>query len=83
LLPGYPNPFNPATNIRYRLSEESRVSVEVFDISGRSVGVLADGVQDPGAYTVPFDATHLSSGIYLVRFMAGSTIQIQKITLIK
>ena len=83
LLPGYPNPFNPSTNIRYRLSEESRVSVEVFDISGRSVGVLADDVQEPGAYTVPFDATHLSSGIYLVRLIAGSTIQIQKITLIK
>jgi hypothetical protein len=60
LYPNYPNPFNPATTIHYQLRNQSQVSIEVFDVAGRRVGLLADGVQQPGEYRVNFDASNLA-----------------------
>jgi hypothetical protein len=83
LEPGYPNPFNPATNIRYRLSQQAEVTVEVYDIGGRRISTLVNQTQQPGAYSVPFDGSGLASGIYLIRLQAGAYTSIQKLTLIK
>ncbi|PWN07624.1 invasin domain 3-containing protein [Rhodohalobacter mucosus] len=83
LLASYPNPFNPATTIHYRLENTSYVKVEVFDVAGRKVGVLADGVMESGEYRVRFDAQNLASGIYIVRFQNGNKLDLRKITLIK
>jgi len=83
LLPNYPNPFNPATTIQYQLRDQTHVRIEVFDTIGRRVQVLANEIQTSGAYKVNFDAGHLSTGMYIVRFMAGGESHIQKITLIK
>ncbi|TVQ01050.1 MAG: BspA family leucine-rich repeat surface protein [Balneolaceae bacterium] len=83
LLPNYPNPFNPTTTIQYQLRDQTHVRIEVFDTIGRRVQVLANEIQTSGAYKVNFDAGHLSTGMYIVRFVAGGESQIQKITLIK
>ncbi|WP_234567705.1 BspA family leucine-rich repeat surface protein [Rhodohalobacter sp. 614A] len=83
LLPNYPNPFNPSTTIQYQLHEQVHVNIEVFDVAGRRVQILANELQASGNYRVQFDARQFSSGMYFVRFIAGDVPQIQKITLIK
>jgi len=83
LLPNYPNPFNPSTTIQYQLGENTHVTLEVFDASGRRVQVLANENQLAGQYTTSFDANNLASGMYVVRLRAGNHVQMQKISLIK
>ena len=83
LEPGYPNPFNPSTNIRYRLAGQADVLLEVYDLGGRRIATLVNQSQQPGAYMVPFDGAGLASGIYFVRLQAGAYSSIQKLTLIK
>ncbi|MCH8568938.1 MAG: T9SS type A sorting domain-containing protein [Balneolales bacterium] len=83
LFQNYPNPFNPATKIQYQLPQASDVRLEVFNLQGQLVAVLADGRQNAGVHTVTFDASRLASGIYIYRLRAGSFTQSQKMTLIK
>lgn len=83
LMPNYPNPFNPATTIHYQLREQSEVRIEVYDIIGRRVQVLANETQYSGEYRVSFDARSLASGVYIIRFMAGNHMDVRKMTLIK
>jgi len=68
LMPNYPNPFNPATAISFELSESAAVTLEVFDMLGRRVAVLASGERYPaGTSRVTFASGNLSSGVYLYR----------------
>jgi hypothetical protein len=83
LIANYPNPFNPATTIHYRLQSTSHVKIEVFDVAGRKVGVLADGIMQSGEYRVQFNAQNLASGVYIVRFQNENNLDLRKITLIK
>ena len=71
LSQNYPNPFNPATTIVYGIAEDSRVSMKVYDITGREVAALVDGNVTAGSYAVPFDARSLSSGVYFYRLTAA------------
>lgn len=79
----YPNPFNPSTNISFDLPENSFVEVEVFDINGRLVSVLARKQMNEGTHTLRFDASGLASGLYIIRARLGNTQFFDKITLIK
>ncbi len=79
----YPNPFNPTTSIAYALEEEVDVSLIVYDMLGREVKRLVDGRQRAGAYTVGFDATSLSSGIYIYRLETTNFSQTRQMTLVK
>lgn len=67
LLRAWPNPFNPTTEIRYRISENGHTEIIIFDMLGREVAVLVDAQKEAGEHSVTFDATNLASGVYLVR----------------
>jgi len=79
----FPNPFNPATVISFRLSAVSFVRLTVFDILGREVATLVNGERGAGSYQVDFDASQLSSGIYLYQLRAGDNVQTRKMILMK
>lgn len=83
LRPNYPNPFNPATQIAYDISKTSNVTLTVFDLLGREVATLVDGVQAAGTHSVTFDGTHLPSGIYFYRLQAGDFVAARKMVLLK
>jgi hypothetical protein len=79
----YPNPFNPTTQITYQLPRDADVRLEVFDMAGRQVATLVSRNEAAGTYTVNFDASNLSSGVYMYRLQAGATVLTKKLTLIK
>jgi len=79
----YPNPFNPTTSIQFELPENAQVRLEVFNMVGQHVATLVNELRSAGTHEVSFDASALSSGIYLYRLQAGSTVLMRKMTLIK
>ena len=79
----YPNPFNPTTIISYGVPEAGVVSVKIYNMLGQEVAVLADGYVAEGRYTVAFDASGLSAGIYLYTIEAGSVQLTRRMTLLK
>jgi hypothetical protein len=83
LSQNYPNPFNPTTFISYQLPVAKRVRLVVYDLLGREVSVLVEGMEEAGVHTVRFDGLNLSSGVYFCRLQAGDFIQIRKLALVK
>ncbi|HSD64827.1 MAG TPA: T9SS type A sorting domain-containing protein [Ignavibacteriaceae bacterium] len=69
----YPNPFNPATEINFSLSEDSKVTLKVFDILGREVAILINGNLTSGEHNVTFNAAGFPSGVYFYRIDANSS----------
>lgn len=69
----YPNPFSAGTRIGYTLAEASDVQLAVYDVLGREVAVLEEGLHPAGPHTVEWSARGLSAGIYIVRLQAGDT----------
>jgi hypothetical protein len=78
-----PNPFNPTTDIRYRIQDERQVSLKVYDTAGRLVSSLVDGWQEAGEHQVTFNGTKLASELYFVRMQAGEYQAVQKLLLLK
>lgn len=83
LLQNYPNPFNPSTLISYQLPSNSLVSLKVYDAIGREMATLVNEVKEAGSYSVQFNASHLSSGIYFYTINAGKFTETKKLTLMK
>jgi hypothetical protein len=79
----YPNPFNPTTEIRFQISEVSRVTLKVFDVLGREVATLVDEVKQPGTYEVQWNAAGVASGVYLYTLTAANFRQTKKLVLIR
>jgi hypothetical protein len=79
----YPNPFNPTTNIVYDIPTQSRVTLVLFDLTGRQVARVVDAIQPAGRYRALIDGSQLSSGVYLYRIQAGNFVQVRKCTLVK
>ena len=76
-----PNPFRTTATVAYTLAERGPVSLRVFDLLGRQVAVLADGVASAGRHEARFDGAGLAGGVYVVRFEAGATVQTRRLTL--
>ena len=70
LRPGFPNPFNPSTQIRFDLAEASNVTLVIYDILGRQVAELVKGEVEAGYHSIIWNASSFASGIYLARFIA-------------
>ena len=83
LYSAYPNPFNPVTAISYQLPAVSNVNLTVYDIAGREVAILVNELQSAGTYSVTFDGSELSSGIYFARLTAGEFTAVKKMLLVK
>jgi hypothetical protein len=83
LSQNYPNPFNPSTTLQYSIARKGHVVLDVFNVLGQSVARLVDGELSAGTYRTTFDASHLSSGVYLYRLQAGDFVQTQKMVLMK
>jgi len=81
LRQNYPNPFNPVTTIAYSVPNDGAVTLTVFDLLGREVSVLFSGYARAGHHTASFDASHLSSGVYLYRLTNGSFSAARKMVL--
>lgn len=79
----YPNPFNPSTTIKFNLSGRSNVSLRVFDMLGREVATLVNGVREAGNHEVNFNASNLTSGLYIYKLEAGSQTATRKMMLVK
>jgi hypothetical protein len=79
----YPNPFNPSTTISYGIPRTAFVTVKVFNVLGQEVKTLFSGYQSTGVYTLSFNASDLSSGVYLYRIQAGASVDIKRMVLVK
>ncbi|MGD1046445.1 MAG: glycoside hydrolase family 3 N-terminal domain-containing protein [Bacteroidota bacterium] len=79
----HPNPFNPTTVITYQLLTHGYTTLKVYDVLGREVATLVDGERSPGAHTVSWDASHLSSAVFLYRLKIGNFNDVKKMILIK
>lgn len=83
LFQNYPNPFNPVTVISYQIPSSSDVRLEVFDMLGRRVAVLVDDQVAPGRHEVTFDASNLSSGMYIYQLRTENHSHSKSMMLIK
>lgn len=83
-LGAYPNPFNPATVIDFTLQNDGPATLRVFNLLGQEVATLFAGQGTAGRlYQVPFDASRLTSGIYVARLESGSNVAMTRLTVIK
>jgi len=79
----FPNPFNPETNISFSLDKRSFVTLKVYDSLGREIKELVNDYKEKGNYSIRFDGSNLSSGLYLYKLTSGKNTAIKKMILIK
>jgi len=83
LKQNYPNPFNPTTYIDYDVPNKDFVNISVFNILGQKVADLVNDYKTAGSYRINFDASSLSSGVYVYKMTAGNYTSIKKMLLVK
>jgi len=79
----YPNPFNSSVTIEYSLIKTEEVEIAIYDILGRKVALLNDGIKEPGEHSLIWNADKVPSGVYFARKSAGKEIAIGKMVLLK
>ena len=82
-LTNYPNPFNPTTTINYQLPENGFVAIKVYDVLGKEVATLVNENKSAGYYKVDFDASRLTSGVYIYTINVNGFAQSKKMLLMK
>ena len=83
LYQNYPNPFNPTTKISWQSLVSSWQTIKIYDVLGNEVATVVDEYKPVGSYEINFDASHLSSGIYLYMLQIGDLVETKKMTLLK
>jgi hypothetical protein len=83
LCQNYPNPFNPSTVIRYSLPVPGNIRLKIYDLLGREVATLVDGVRPAGEHQVQWDASGMPGGMYLYRLESGTFRETRKLMLVK
>jgi photosystem II stability/assembly factor-like uncharacterized protein len=83
LYPNYPNPANPTTAIKFYVSKESNVKLIIYDILGNEIETLVDEKKNPGFYSIIFNGSKYSSGIYFYRIVTDGWIENKKLILLK
>ena len=84
----FPNPFNPETEIRFALTKDSHVVINIYNTLGQQIGTLTDSQYSAGFHSVHWDGkdgngSHVSSGVYLYQIQAGEFSQVKKMSLIR
>ena len=79
----YPNPFNPSTKIKYSVPEAGNIRLSVYNTVGEEVGILINGYSESGFFEVTFDASNLTSGVYLYKLQSENSVQFKKMMLLK
>jgi hypothetical protein len=83
LVQNFPNPFNPSTSIRFSIPEAGVVTLKIFNLLGEEVATLINEYKNVGNYDVKFDASKLTSGVYVYRINAGNFTTSKKMMLMK
>jgi subtilisin family serine protease len=83
LSQNYPNPFNPSTTVKYQIAKQSSVTLKIYDILGREIATLVNEEKPAGSYSVSFNASSFSSGIYFYQIKAGGYTAVKKMILLK
>lgn len=83
LKQNYPNPFNPSTTISYQIPEAGLVTLNIYNILGEKIATLVNDVKSAGSHSVEFNASSLSSGVYIYRISSGNFTQTMKMNLLK
>ncbi|MDQ3021243.1 MAG: T9SS type A sorting domain-containing protein [Bacteroidota bacterium] len=83
LSQNYPNPFNPSTKINYDIPFDGKVSLNIFDLSGREIATLVNDIQVAGYYTINFNAANLASGVYFYIVNSGNFVATKKMIVVK
>ena len=84
----HPNPFNPITTLRYDIPQVINVNITIYDMMGRQIKTLTNGIQSPGYKSVQWNATNnqggsVSAGVYLYKIQAGDFVDTKKMILLK
>jgi hypothetical protein len=83
LSQNYPNPFNPVTRINFAIPKQGLVSLKIYDVLGREIMTLVNEVKTPGVYSVDFNGSELSSGVYFYRMESNGFSDVKKLMLVK
>ena len=83
LYQNFPNPFNPVTKLSYKIDVKGHVTLRVYNLVGQVVRVMVNEVQEPGKYEVEFDASDLSTGVYLYKLQINDFTSVKRMTLLK
>ena len=79
----FPNPFNPATTIRYSIPETGLVTIKIYNAIGKEMDVLQNEIKQPGDYEIRYDGSRLPSGVYFYQLKAGAFVETKKMILLK
>jgi hypothetical protein len=83
LSPNYPNPFNPSTTINYSLAKEGLATLKVYNLLGQEVATLVNTVKQAGNYSIQWNASSFSTGVYFYRLTQNDNVKVQKLVLMK
>ena len=83
ILAAYPNPFNATTTISYSLPEQGEVAISIYNLLGQRVAIIFEGTREAGEYSITWDASDFSSGVYFARLEAGEQSENIKMVLLK